>query len=119
MPWVDEKKCVGCGICVEECPVDAISMVSDKAVINMAECIHCGTCHSVCPSGAVGHDSEKIPEEVRTNVEETLKFMKLCETFLGDAGERNKCLGRMIKHFNKSRIVAEKTLEELEKLKNS
>ena len=26
MPWVDEEKCVACGVCVEECPVEAIAM---------------------------------------------------------------------------------------------
>ena len=59
MPWVDEEKCTGCGICVEECPVDVISlsagqagMEGEKAEINMDECIHCGVCRDVCPQEA-------------------------------------------------------------------
>jgi ferredoxin len=118
MPWIDEEKCVGCNICVERCPVSAISMVEGKASINMEECIHCGTCHSVCPNEAVRHDSEKIPENVKANVEETKKFMDLCAKHLSGDKEKIKCLQRMIKHFNKEKVVAEKTLEELEKLKS-
>ena len=117
MPWVDKDGCVGCGICVEKCPVGAISMEDGKAKINMEECIHCGICHSACPNEAVRHDSEKIPEDVKNNVEQTKKFMELCAKYLGDVKEKGKCLQRMIKHYNKEKIVAEKTIEELEKLK--
>ncbi len=117
MPWVSEEKCVGCGICVEECPVEAILMEDEKAKIDMSKCIHCGTCHSVCPQEAVRHDSEKIPEDVKTNVEMTKRFMELCARYLGDIKEKNKCLKRMIKHFNKEKIVAEKVGEQLELLK--
>jgi len=118
MPWVSEEKCTGCNICVEKCPVDAISMENGKARISMEECIHCGTCHSVCSQEAVRHDSEKIAENVKANVEKTKGFMELCAKHLGDAKEKNKCLTRMKKHFNKEKIVAEKTIVELEKIKD-
>jgi ferredoxin len=76
MPWVDRNECVGCGICVEECPVDAISLVNEKAEINMDECIRCGNCHEVCPQEAVKHDSERIPQEVKINAERVEGYMK-------------------------------------------
>ena len=117
MPWVDVEKCTGCKVCVEKCPVEAISMEDEKAKINMDRCINCGICHDVCPGEAVRHNSEKIPEVIRANVEETKRFMELCAKHLGEVKEKNKCLQRMIKHFNKEKMVAEKTLEELEKLK--
>ena len=69
MPWVDGSKCTGCGICVEICPVDAISMKEEKAKIDMEICIRCGKCHDVCPQEAVRYDSEKIPLEVKENLE--------------------------------------------------
>jgi len=116
MPWINEEKCTGCNICVEKCPIGAISMENEKAKIDMDKCIHCGTCHSICPNEAVRHDSEKIPENVKANVENTKKFMELCAKHLDDAKEKDRCLQRMIKYFNKEKLVAEKTLEELEKL---
>lgn len=35
MPWIDENGCIGCGICVDECPVDTIYMEDDKAIVDM------------------------------------------------------------------------------------
>jgi ferredoxin len=118
MPWVDDNKCTGCGICVEECPVGAIAMENSRAEIKMENCIRCGICHSVCAPEAVRHDSEKIPEIVKINVEMTKRFMEDCAKHLGSEEEKNKCLTRMMKHFNKEKIVAEKTLEKLEDLKS-
>ncbi len=117
MPWVDVKKCTGCRMCVEKCPVNTITIADEKAKINMKECIRCGICHSVCLEEAVRHDSEKIPDDVKTNVEMTRKFMELCAKYLGEDKEKDKCLARMKKYFNKEKIVAEKTLNELEKMK--
>ncbi len=117
MPWVDANKCTGCGICVEKCPVDAITMEDEKAKINMDECIRCGICHDICPQEAVRHDSEKTPENVKANVEMTKRLMEANAKHLGDVKEKKKCLERMKKHFNRQKLIAEKTLEELEKLK--
>lgn len=50
---VNKDICVGCGTCVDSCPVSAISMVDGKAEINQEVCIHCGTCIGVCPVSAI------------------------------------------------------------------
>lgn len=119
MPWINEKDCVVCGICVEKCPVDAILLENENVRIEMSKCIRCGICHQICPQDAVKHDSEKIPDEVKNNVQKTKEFMNACVKYLNNSTEANKCLSRMIKHFNKEKVVAEKTLSELEKLKNN
>ncbi|MDY0152273.1 MAG: 4Fe-4S binding protein, partial [Candidatus Cloacimonas sp.] len=41
---VDADKCIGCKLCVSNCPVNAITMVNGKAVIDPALCINCGIC---------------------------------------------------------------------------
>ena len=118
MPWIDQESCTGCGICVEKCPVDAISMEIEEAEINMAECIRCGICHDVCPQDSVRHDSEKIPDMIQANLDLTKKYMDLCAQHLGDDKEKIKCLNKMRKHFNNQKIIAEKTLEALGLLAN-
>ena len=112
MPWVKQEDCIGCGVCVEECPADAILMVDEKAEINMEECIRCGRCHDVCPQGAVKHDSEKIPQEVEENIEWTKTLLRHYET----AEEREALIQRIKKHFVKEGKVIEKTLEKLDSL---
>ncbi len=118
MPWIDEDDCIGCGICVEKCPVDTIYMAEDEPEIDMDGCIHCGLCHGVCPQDAVKHDSDKIPEEIEANVDETKEYMRACAEHLDGEDEDQKCLNRMMKHFNKEKTVIEKTLEELQAMKN-
>ena len=47
------EKCVGCTLCVQSCPVKAISMVDKKAVIDPAKCVNCGLCVGKCPVKAI------------------------------------------------------------------
>ncbi len=46
-------KCIGCQLCVGECPTNAIEMVDGVARINPEKCVGCGKCVDVCPSSAV------------------------------------------------------------------
>jgi heterodisulfide reductase subunit A len=50
---VDQKKCVGCGVCWTVCPYQAIDPDENGlAVVNEALCKGCGTCVASCRSGA-------------------------------------------------------------------
>lgn len=52
MAYKISDDCLGCGACVEECPVNAISEKDGKYVINADECVDCGACAGNCPVGA-------------------------------------------------------------------
>ncbi len=110
MPWIDKNRCNGCGICIEECLVGAITMIEDKAEINMKECIRCGNCHKICPQNASRHDSERIPEEVEKNIKWVKGLMAHYET----EAELKGFLNRIKRHFQKKIKVNEKTLEKIE-----
>jgi ferredoxin len=46
--------CNGCGLCLRECPVDAISgEKKEPHVIDPELCTHCRICYDVCPVGAI------------------------------------------------------------------
>jgi formate hydrogenlyase subunit 6/NADH:ubiquinone oxidoreductase subunit I len=50
--FVDVKKCVGCGVCQDVCPVGAI-VASESARIETGLCIGCGRCVQECPQRAL------------------------------------------------------------------
>jgi heterodisulfide reductase subunit A len=78
--YVLEVLCDGCRVCIQTCPLNAITMQGGKAKINPFMCIGCGACIPVCPREAIdfknsttrqmiahlrGVLSDKEPDEVR------------------------------------------------------
>lgn len=41
--------CTGCGLCIDECDQEALSLIDGKAVVDESRCILCGYCAAVCP----------------------------------------------------------------------
>jgi len=51
---VDEEKCIGCGECVDICPVEVYEMQNEKSVpINAEEFVGCESCIEVCEQEAI------------------------------------------------------------------
>jgi Dissimilatory sulfite reductase (desulfoviridin), alpha and beta subunits len=51
---VDKNECTGCGLCVDECPAEAISLDADGlSEIDADACVDCGACVDVCPVAAI------------------------------------------------------------------
>ncbi|WP_049757121.1 CoB--CoM heterodisulfide reductase iron-sulfur subunit A family protein [Ammonifex degensii] len=82
--YVDEERCVGCGICENNCPVDVPSefdnylgarkaiyipfaqAVPKVAVVDLDNCVLCGVCERVCPAKAV--DFTQRPQTIKVEV---------------------------------------------------
>jgi len=50
---INKDECVGCGACVDACPMEAITLEDGVAVVNADECTECGTCVDECPSEVI------------------------------------------------------------------
>ncbi len=118
MPWISQELCAGCETCVDECPVGAIYMENDIAVIDDEACIRCAHCHEICPEEAVRHDGERIPEEVQANMAWADKLIHH-DYYAGDKVKQRQLIERLQRYFAKNIKVTEKTIELLVSLKNS
>ena len=52
------EKCIGCKLCMRDCPTDAIVIKKTEdnkfeAYIDLAKCIYCAQCVDVCPKKAL------------------------------------------------------------------
>lgn len=78
---IDPARCIGCGLCVSDCPTATIRMEGKIAVVTGHGCIHCGHCQAICPQGAVslsGFDEapETITPLMRVNAETLMGQLK-------------------------------------------
>ncbi len=58
----DKEKCTGCQVCVQKCPVYAIS--KDTLEIDEKKCISCMRCALLCKKGARIYDASKVKEHL-------------------------------------------------------
>ena len=53
---LDKDKCIGCGICANTCPNNAIKIVKDGRwfpALDVGHCMFCGLCIDQCPQDAL------------------------------------------------------------------
>ncbi len=74
---IDEDRCVGCRLCAQLCPYEAILMKTVKnhitdevkliSSVDLATCQGCGACAMACPGGVpqlVGYSNKEILAQI-------------------------------------------------------
>jgi MinD superfamily P-loop ATPase len=59
-PFVDESKCISCGICHDVCAFNAIASLGSAVLVFKELCHGCGACTRFCPTGAI----TEVPNEI-------------------------------------------------------
>ena len=64
---IDGDICNACEACIPYCPMEAISMKDDIAVIDQDECVDCGVCQrsKVCPVDCIIFEPADWPRSIR------------------------------------------------------
>ena len=78
---INHEKCIGCGLCVNDCPSSHLYLKNKKANAAETGCIECGHCFAICPMNAVritGYDcnDESITSMTEFDSEKLLSAMK-------------------------------------------
>lgn len=76
---IKREKCNGCGRCVIICPVQAIKLIDNKAVIDQELCVECAVCYrdANCPTKALKPTRLKWPRIIRSPFSSVVSTHKL------------------------------------------
>ena len=101
---IDEEKCIGCAMCVNDCPNACLYLENGKVHIEGQGCIECGHCYAICPKNAISMAGYSCEEE------RIIPMTRLdSDTLLGAMKSR-----RTIRHFTKQPVEPEKVQKILE-----
>ncbi|MGF7185252.1 electron transfer flavoprotein alpha subunit [Desulfitispora alkaliphila] len=84
-----KEKCIGCGLCLEACPFDVLTLKDGIVDADGERCTDCGACEEVCPTEALEVDkppkemSQKEAEKVEIQKEKAHEIHKELERYKG------------------------------------
>ena len=72
-PRSSSKNCTGCAECLKDCPVEAITMVNKKSVVDSSKCIGCAACIAKCKFEAMDVEWESGAGNIQEKMVEYAK----------------------------------------------
>ena len=86
MLQVRKDLCLGCGLCAQNCPQQAIWLLWGQAEIDQSRCNLCRQCLELCPQGAI---ADKVPVS-QDELQATLTALKQRADDLVERIERSR-----------------------------
>ena len=84
--------CVNCGVCVRNCPVQALSFDAEKVIWDPEKCVKCDTCIRVCPHDSSPKITWMTVPDVMTQIRRTLPYIAGITVSGGECTLRNEFL---------------------------
>jgi electron transfer flavoprotein alpha subunit len=104
--WINNIKCVGCGLCVESCPQDALRLEDKKAIVNSDACALCGLCIENCRFGALSLQRDDYGKVDSSLYRDVWVFCEASEDKLLPVGYELVGKARELADIRKNRVVA-------------
>ncbi len=93
-----EVTCNGCGVCLDRCQMEALSLDGGRVIVDMNRCIGCGLCVSTCPTRSLVLVRKPTAEQPDVPPTMTKTYIKL-------ARARGKLKpGRLLKMWIRSKL---------------
>lgn len=95
------NKCNSCGICIDSCPVGAISMVDSKVCWDRKLCIECDRCTEVCTRNSSPKTTNYSVEELLEEIKKVSSFIRGITVSGGEATLNYKFITDLFKEIKK------------------
>jgi len=70
----------GCGVCVDRCQMEALTLEDDRVILDSTRCIGCGLCVATCPSGSLTLMRKPASERIKVPVTLDATWRELSES---------------------------------------
>ncbi|NSW82575.1 MAG: electron transfer flavoprotein subunit alpha [Syntrophothermus sp.] len=115
MITIDETLCIGCGICVETCPFDSITLVNNVPVVSDT-CNLCGSCSHECPVGAIVITRPEMKAGVASEARDVWVWLEISDKQIKPVSLELLGIARELADTRKERVAGILIGDELEGL---
>lgn len=99
------KSCIHCGICVEHCPVGALSKIAGKVIWNEEKCIQCDNCIKACPHSSTPKTKYLSTEDVFNIIMENRNFISGITVSGGECTLQEKFIVELFQKMKKEGLT--------------
>lgn len=93
--------CDSCGICIDSCPVGALSMVDSKVCWNKKICVNCDRCIDICEKNSSPKTMDYSVDELLDEIKKVRGFIRGVTVSGGEATLNYKFITKLFKEIKK------------------